>query len=101
MTVGWSTETGGVSVTGDIDRPSPEELLRVAYFCVVTLLDTLAGSGAEALGLALDDDAVGVELQIVGRMAIASPPDPTSSSWLAIDWKRSTAASPSRRPSRW
>ena len=74
---GWmERHDRGVSITGHIERPLPEELLRAAYFCVVTLLGTLDDSGAEALTLALDDHAVGVELQIAGRMAIASPPDP-------------------------
>jgi hypothetical protein len=65
-----------VSITGVIERPLPDELLRAAYFCVVTLLGTLDASGADGLTLALDDDEARLELRIGGRMAGPGTPDP-------------------------
>ena len=66
-----------VRIAGTPVQSLSESLLRVAYFCVVTVLDTLAqADGPLELGIADDGDVL--ELQMVGRTPHQATPDQTT-----------------------
>ncbi|GAA3617299.1 sensor histidine kinase [Microlunatus ginsengisoli] len=65
-------------ITGAAGEAVPDQVLRAAYFCVVTLLDTLVDAGAEELQLGLSDDDAVLQLQVGGRIAAPAQPDPSA-----------------------
>jgi signal transduction histidine kinase len=73
---GWMERWGRrVTITGDVVDALSEPVLRVAYFCVVTLLDALAEADAERLALSIADDGDSVQLQICGRVRPTTTPE--------------------------
>jgi hypothetical protein len=66
-----------VRINGEVGEPLPEQVLRAAYFCVVTLLGALADAGAEALELGLPDDDDVLQLRVGGRLVTSNQPDPS------------------------
>lgn len=73
---GWMERWGRrVTITGEVVDSLSEPLLRVVYFCVVTLLDALAEVDAGQLELCIVDDGDRLELQIGGRLLRPAAPE--------------------------